>query len=763
MNVEDIRRDISAFSDEEEAVALEVNTGELLFKRLGTEYECKLRRDPSGGYVVEYGGLTFPYRKFLAREVARLDVMAERIIARRPSLAGAIGKGKFVNGPADLDSAISSSQKGKALELLDSLCRSPAFATTRVVFVTADAGFGKTALLREYQRTIAEKFLEGESEYLFWHVDLQGRQLVRLSEALMGDLGDLRVVGLYMASIVTLVRHGLLVLAIDGFDELAAEQGTTEALGALAHLLERLSGGGTVVAASRRSFFNADDYIEGAHLLGSKISPRCEFDHLRLLDWSPVEAVELLDGMGIVEPDSTYVRLRQALGQAADPVLETPFLLSETAKALRDLSLTPEAWIEGLGGDAGGMAGMVDAFLQREVFEKWKTQEGAPLLSLQQHRQLLAAIAEEMWMSQIERLDLQTIQILAEILFDQWELRHESRSSLMEMLRMHVFLIPAYEAGDESRMFPHPEYLRFFEATALYDHLSAAVRSQNTRPLARFLSAAQLPDAVARHTSRLVRAHGISAEEAIATLSRVAEIAWKPSNLQVSMGTLIPQLLSGSKHETCTIDINAVYPRMALEGTQLHDVTFRSGQFVRCSISGVVWKSVTFNRCQLIEPVIEDSSLENVRFIDCTLAGVVVREGGEETIEYAPVRVLSLLRKVGIRVETLTPTPSVRDEAPSVDSPGRRALMKILRIYRRTTGLSEGIIQLKFGRDHTFITQSVLPLMEEYGLVERDTWEGAGRPQKRWLLRIAREDLLRSDRHGSDLVEFWKRLDALHS
>lgn len=86
-------------------------------------------------------------------------------------------------------------------------------------------------------------------------MDLQGRQLLRLREALAGDLDDLRVVGLYMQSIIRLIRYGYIILAIDGFDELAAEQGSTDALGALAHLVSTLKDSGAIIAASRRTFF----------------------------------------------------------------------------------------------------------------------------------------------------------------------------------------------------------------------------------------------------------------------------------------------------------------------------------------------------------------------------------------------------------------------------------------------------------------------------------------------------------------------------
>ncbi len=53
-----------------------------------------------------------------------------------------------------------------------------------------------------------------------------------------------------MPAVLRLMRQRSIVLAIDGFDELAAEQGSADALGALAMLVRDLQGRGVVIAAS---------------------------------------------------------------------------------------------------------------------------------------------------------------------------------------------------------------------------------------------------------------------------------------------------------------------------------------------------------------------------------------------------------------------------------------------------------------------------------------------------------------------------------
>ena len=83
----------------------------------------------------------------------------------------------------------------------------------------------------------------------------------------MTELGELRINGLYYNSIITLIKNGLIILGIDGFDELAAEVGGDKALGSLSKLVQDLGGSGTIVAASRRAFFNTQDYINNSSLI----------------------------------------------------------------------------------------------------------------------------------------------------------------------------------------------------------------------------------------------------------------------------------------------------------------------------------------------------------------------------------------------------------------------------------------------------------------------------------------------------------------
>ena len=257
-----IKSDIEAFADDVSEVMVDRNTKQVLFTRGGKDYEFKVLLEKGVIRNIECDGVKMPYTQFLTRRVANLELLAERLHTKRK------GVDAFIDGPATLSSIeLDKPAQDTELKLLDAECSDADRFNSKIVFITADAGHGKTALLREYQSQQAKKYLEGKSSFLFWHVDLQGRQLLRLSEAFMGDLGDLRITGLWMASIIRLVKHGKLVIGIDGFDELAAEQGSADALSALALLVTQMSNSGILVAASRRTFFKTEDYLNRSKMV----------------------------------------------------------------------------------------------------------------------------------------------------------------------------------------------------------------------------------------------------------------------------------------------------------------------------------------------------------------------------------------------------------------------------------------------------------------------------------------------------------------
>jgi NACHT domain len=395
IDMEDIRADIAAFADDENSV--EIDKGFVLFRRDQVDYECQLF-ETSSGIVVESQGTRLPYRKFLAEQLGRLSILAQALIDKRRDVA------PYIDTLAQSTNA--NDERGKTESALDSLwneCQSKLFGETKLLFLTADAGHGKTALLRRLTRRSAEDYISGKTDRLLFHIDTQGRSFIRLEEAVARDLGQLRMFGLFYPGVLTLVKHGLITLAIDGFDELLAEIGVGEAYSGLGSLLRQLKGSGVVVASARSAYFEVENYAAQTRLLTASPDTHVSVSQMRLLRWQREQSIaffrRFIDDSGntISDPEELYDHLESRLG-TDHPVLHRPFLVYRMAALLApNIRLADE-----LAADIGHsgiqvVPKVILAMLRREVEEKWRDPSGQPYLTVDQHVLLLSAIADEMW------------------------------------------------------------------------------------------------------------------------------------------------------------------------------------------------------------------------------------------------------------------------------------------------------------------------------------------------------------------------------
>ncbi len=759
MDIQAVIDDISAFADDDEELIVEP-TGAVLFRRGGEEIECCVTEDPERGLLVQIDNEQLTYKRFISHKLGRLDVLAERLLAKR------LGLQVFVNGPAVAESVTLGSDQGSALSLLDRECQQTSPFSARVIFVTGDAGHGKTALLREYQQQQARSFLEGKSSFLFWHVDLQGRQLLRLSEALMGDLGELRVQGIFYPSLIRLLRNKSLVLAIDGFDELAAEQGDTDAFGALAQLVQALGENGVVVAASRRTFFDTEDYLARSGMLRRAVASDCEFDQIRLLDWRRQEALEYLQAVEIdqqrfAHPQATYIELLTELGgDESHPIIARPFLLAQSARILLRYGISSSEFVQGMEDPMESVAAVVSAFIEREVSEKWKAPEtGEPYLTNIQHLELLREVAEEMWVMQKDRLDVETIELIAVGLLDTWGVGQSRKRQVVEMVRMHVLLTIPSDGAASMRSFDHPEFRNYFLASAVRAYVEQAMEKGESDRLGRLLSIGQLPDSVAHYMASLIDRTESRTRCLVDVLCQMVKSEWKPTFLQSNIGTLIPILLESVEFsQPVTVDAKVVYSSLAFDRSNLSNVRFAHGFLNRITVADARWSNVEFTECEADEVRLDRrSTYSDVTFRDCRIDCVVISEDGEDMRrEYAPERIVDALSSLGIRVireEQLVVVPE------TVPSQTEMLVRKFLRLFLRSTGISEDILKLKFRRDLGTLRKKVIPLMLDHKLLREELWRGGGR-QKIWILTHRVDDVLRGieGEGNDDVVRFWDKV-----
>lgn len=758
--IKQIKADISTFADDMDEVFIQGN-GELTYQRMGNVEIVKLveRENQSVGIVsdnVEYG-----YTDFLASKLADLKTFAKKIIQKDDAEEGDM----YVDPQASLVK-IYCQETGNALDILRSECEEEQWSGTRIAFVTADAGHGKSFLLKQYQRLQAKKYIDGVSNYLFWHIDLHGRELVRLNEAIMYELGDLRITGLYYNSIITLIRNGLIILGIDGFDELAAEKGGDVALGSLTNLVSELEGDGKLVAASRRTFFNTQDYIQRIAMLHQKIDSECEFDEIRLHNWSKEQCVSYI-GLYYPNPEDEYNKLISLLHSTVNhPLLERPFLFTKIVSFAYNDDLSPYEFVSNGGeSDLDSINKIIATFVKREV-NKWSTTEkdtGKPYLDFDQHMRLLADVANEMWLEQKDSVTIDTIAFILTILFDDWKTDASIRPKITKMAESHA-LLPKSNVGDRYRKFDHDEFRNYFLAMSLEYILTKAVKQDNFMAVKNFLNVAQLPDAVSQYLTLQ-----LSKEKSMAFvkgLLKMEEGDWKATYIQPNIGTLLPYLLHQLEiPETLSIDQKITFSSLVFENKTINDVRFHDCSFINVSFNNTHLTNVVFDSCTFTEIKIREKShneFVNVVINDnCTINTVTIVQSEEESYsEYSPYNINGLLQKQGFSREQKD-EPHV-DNIQVVKNPDYRKLVKrflnkyIKATYQYEKNILEDPIYNSGKSD--MIIEDIIPLLLKHHIIEEaSTSNTLQTNRKAWRLKhLDVSDVYKAEEDvSSPLHSFW--------
>jgi hypothetical protein len=268
-----VRRDLTPFADPdtEMAVTRMASAVAIDWSQSNRRRSATFRIGDDGIRVVE-AGLEAPYERFFAGPtMADLDGLAQGAVRLHRSNAPFVaGRARLVEHDTD--------ETLPALEaLLRAVGRPEASPATRMVFLRAEAGVGKTTTLRRLCFRSAERRLNREASSVFLFIDAQGRGLRRLDEAIAVALDDLRSQLTYHV-VPTLTRLGLLVPVIDGFDEL---------IGASA-FVERLEGEGVFIASARSAYYERE-FVSRVDREADRESTAWEETGVELLPWAHAE------------------------------------------------------------------------------------------------------------------------------------------------------------------------------------------------------------------------------------------------------------------------------------------------------------------------------------------------------------------------------------------------------------------------------------------------------------------------------------------
>lgn len=459
---------------------------------------------------IEYNGLSYTHAGFLAHDdLANLSFLARSTIAQLRHHG--LHSGGKVETHARINSIYSSPvREGVAHQLIDEAVRERYAGqmdsdNTRVVFLAAQAGAGKTKVLERLGLLGAELFLRGESSYLYLYVNAQGKALARVDEAFAVELDRLGS-NLRYSAIAALTRVGALIPVIDGFDELIGAVTYDEAFQSLGRFMEELKERGQIVAAARSTYYERE--FQGrvrkrSHNIG------WELITVQLLPWEGPQrqcAVEeqaqilidekLLPGISAEHVEFAKRRLEE-IAHAYPGFISRPFFAVQAARALlRGEHLDHQ--------DEDLLRQLTSALVHREVSQKFLDKNQMPMTTFDALWTFFCEVAAEMWFQQTRALDSASLDVVLSVSTENWQPVAIDR--LKERKRdMPVFASVSGSSDSSPVGFAHDYFFSIFLADSFIRTIFSQKGFSIHNALSRGILPEELPTALIAVANRQLR------------------------------------------------------------------------------------------------------------------------------------------------------------------------------------------------------------------------------------------------------------------
>ena len=673
-----IQSDLAPFSDPGGEVTL-VKQGRTIsasWSQRGKEREAKFSVSHDG-VRVQSSQREYAYRAFFASpEMADLPSLARMIVKARPAQL-------YIETKARVEGGAHGPKIAGALECIrDALRGQQAEEATQIVMITGDAGAGKTSVLQELVRTQADGFVRGKADCVYLYVNAQGRALARFTEAVAAELDELRS-SLTFHEVTPLVRLGLLVPVIDGFDELLGVGGYDEAFSSLSAFVEELDGDGQLITSARSAYYE-QEFVSRSASASSLGAPIWKQTSVQVLDWTSEESAAYVRGkcaekqLTDAETTSALDKVEAAFVGENSALLTKPLFVSKTL----DLVLKGER----LDLEQGLLRSMVSIYLERERTEKLLDRSGRSLLSAKQIESLLIEVSEEMWNLETRELDTRSVKSIAEYVVESYGVGAGSQT-IVERMSSMAFLSKG--SRHNSVTFEHETFFAYFLASRFAERICLS-----DVPLNVLLGRSALSEDIASMTAQRLgvveNSSGPGVQSVIARLGNAGALQ-SPRQTQVreNSGRIAQSLLKlvcrGQRSLSDLVICRLIFPggdfdSVTLDRPRFQDVEFRRVDLTRTSfLTGSAEGTSFFD-------VIVDRSVTRLELtgIDyrSNVLGLRVVGADSAKSEFDPIIVRAVLVDVGMLMSA-APAPRTRSVRTEIVS----LLERFVRAYNRANPL----------------------------------------------------------------------------
>ena len=751
MDISTFRRIVTAFADE--PVDVDISKGIMVAQIRDEILELSLVEQEGTIWVRDGDDQQSAYN-WIIRRLARLHLLADRILTKIP-------EEKFFVDPEgmlldDLETVPNSQEStiSNAVHGVSDALRETVAGVTRVLYLTSDAGEGKTTLINHVARLLAEKFKRREISWLLVPVSLAGRPFMALDDIVVAELTNRFRFNLYYDAFTEIVKLNAVVPALDGFEEVFLETGSGEAVSALGNLINQLNGSGRVLIAARKAYFEVRSFASQARIFDTiGQNAGASFERLSLQRWSRDKFLEYSQTRDLKEPEEIHKQISIQLQDEYHPLLSRAVLVSR----LIDVALEGdmESLFERLSKDPEDyFFQFVGKLIEREALTKWIDRSrlgdaASPLLSVDEHFSLLTQIAREMWINKTDALGLDYIELIADVFNSEYVELASTAHQVKERLHQHSLLVTR---GSKPRKlaFDHEDFRLFFLGHALGTELIKA----DPMSMGTFLRTASLPTrTVDAAISYVVREQG-DIESILRLVQSIGISALETSYEKENAGLVMIRLLELPRRiayrvESLSFPINSLRMRV-LKGVEFLNCRFRTTEIGPTSDWHVTFVDCYFDTIDLRT----DSRLEGVKFENCEIASIFFSDRDEAF--FSPDEISDVIRSA--TVTEATSQSGVAEVLTRVDKKTRIA-EHALRAFLRATHLNENVFRQRMGQDANDFFATVLPVLLGSGVLEEIEYRGAG-TQRRFKLTAPMRNIEPAIRHAKDLVSFTRILKS---
>lgn len=722
MNPSEFKKMLSVFASTPADVEISrgVLTAQIFEEIIEAKIEHVSHRDEL--YVIENNRKMEALSWFFTR-IAKLPQLADRI------LVSSIEPAHFVEPKGWLkDDSISQNydidhQVPNVLACLSKGLSTPIAGTSSVFYLTSDAGEGKTTLIHKLARDQASKFKRKESNWLLLPIPLGGKAFIRFDDAIITALmKNLRFPYYFFDGVIELIKRGVIVPAFDGFEEMFVEGSSSEVVSSLGSLLDSLESSGNVLLATRKAFFEYISLDTQAKLFDSIGNKSVLFSRVKLERWTKEEFLEYGQKRNCSEVEGIYEILESRFGPD-HPLLRRAVLVKRIFDVVESKS-NAEDFARILGEETSGyFFNFVNTIVLREANEKWLSKGGDvkyPLLTAQEHHELLSMLAKEMWLSKNIALRGDLLDVISDLYCERIKKKPTDSRQIRERLRQHSML-----AIEDSRAlsyrFDHDDFRKFYLGEALGESLVKL----DINEIREFLSIDQVGNEIAEHALAYFRRN---AGDSFGLLSRVIQIAEKESLLSFvseNCGCIIIKLLNKIEMtpEHADFKIKGItFGSDILQNIEIHEIRFIECHFQSTKLTQTKIMECSFEHCKFDRiDLPSEKVFSRTNFINCKIHGLVLEE--DDLQIFSPHDIKKQLENSGC--DFLDKEEGLEFKSIETD-PRLLLLQRFLRVFYRKTYCDESIIKVKLGKQSNEFLDDLLPRLLREQIVSEHKYRGSG-------------------------------------